>query len=94
MEDKKSSPKKPHNLILEDRKKMSVCGVEDMDSFDEQTIVLYTQMGELTIKGGDLRMSKLSLDTGEVEIEGDFHSFYYTEAHPVGQGLIKRLFKG
>ena len=93
MEDKKAGPKKPQNLMLEDRRRMSVCGVDDMDSFDEQTIVLYTQLGELTVKGENLHMSKLSLETGEVEVEGDFYSFYYTENRPVGQGLLKRLFK-
>lgn len=54
----------PHNLILEDRKKLVVSGVEDVDSFDEQTVVAYTAVGELMIKGEGLHINKLSLETG------------------------------
>ena len=59
----------PHNLILEDRKHLTVSGVSDIDSFDEETVVVYTQMGELTIKGSDLHINALNIDTGELTVE-------------------------
>ena len=60
--------KMPHNLVLEDRKKLNVSGVCDVDSFDEETIVVYTQMGELTVRGNDLHINKLSVETGELKV--------------------------
>lgn len=92
-EQKNSGTKLPHNLILEDRRRLTVSGARDMDSFDEQTIVLYTDLGELTVRGMDLHMNKLSLETGEVQVEGDIHSLQYTESKQSGQGLLGRLFK-
>ncbi len=41
----------PHGIIIENREKMSVSGVQDVVSFDDQTVVLNTSMGELTVKG-------------------------------------------
>ena len=69
----------PHNLILEDRKKLVVSGVEDVDSFDEQTVVAYTAVGELMIKGEGLHINKLSLETGELTLDGEIASLTYTE---------------
>ena len=69
----------PHNLILEDRKKLVVSGVEDVDSFDEQTVVAYTAVGELMIKGAGLHINKLSLETGELTLDGEISSLTYSE---------------
>ena len=69
----------PHNLILEDRKHLTVSGVSDIDSFDEETVVVYTQMGELTIKGSDLHINALNIDTGELTVEGNMYSFVYSD---------------
>ena len=52
-----------HNLIMENRKKISLSGITDVDHFDENTVLLYTQMGELTISGKDLHVNDLSVDT-------------------------------
>ena len=49
----------PHNCILEDRKKLSVSGVKDVGSFDEETIIAQTEYGELTVKGEKLHMQSL-----------------------------------
>ncbi len=66
-----------HNLIMEGRKKISLSGVTDVDHFDENTVLLYTQLGELTISGKDLHVNDLSVDTGEMNIEGDIWSIVY-----------------
>ena len=63
-EEKKPQVKIPHNVILEDRHTLSVSGVSDVDSFDEQTIIVFTDMGELTVSGTGLHINKLSIETG------------------------------
>lgn len=67
----------PHNLSLENRAKLVLSGVTDVDSFDENTILLYTQMGELTIKGKGLHINAMNVDTGDMTVEGDIWSLVY-----------------
>lgn len=67
------------NLILENREKLSISGVLDVLSFDDQIVILETELGMLTIKGEDLRINKLSVDTGDVVIEGNINSVSYSE---------------
>ena len=62
------------NLILENREKLSISGVLDVLSFDDQIVILETELGMLTIKGDDLRINKLSIDTQDVIIEGNINS--------------------
>lgn len=66
-----------HNLILEGRNKLSVSGVTDVDRFDENTVLLYTSMGELTVRGTDLHVNDLSVESGEMNIEGEINSIVY-----------------
>ncbi len=92
MEEKKAV-KLPHNLILEGRKSLTVSGVLDVDSFDDQTVVAYTELGELTIRGKNLHISKLSLDTGELTLDGEIASMAYTDNQPSNGGLLSKLFR-
>lgn len=66
------------NLVLENRKKLSVSGVNDVLSFDDQVVMVDTELGLLTVKGENIRINKLSLDTAEVIIEGDISSLAYS----------------
>ncbi len=92
--EEKSAVKKPHNIILEDRRMLTVSGVSDVDSFDEQTVMLYTELGELTIRGSDLHMNKLNVETGEVYIEGNISSLSYQEEAPRSSGgFMGKLFR-
>ena len=59
------------NLVLENRGKLSVSGVNDVLSFDDQVVMVDTELGLLTVKGENIRINKLSLDTAEVIIEGE-----------------------
>ncbi|MBQ4248936.1 MAG: sporulation protein YabP [Clostridia bacterium] len=97
MEERKSLKRTEtaHNVIMENRTRLSVSGVEDVDNFDESTVTLITAMGALTVRGMGLRINKLSVDTGEVMIEGDIDSFEYSDvpAQREGGGFISRLFK-
>jgi sporulation protein YabP len=66
-----------HNMILENRKSLSISGVTDVDSFDEKEVCLYTQLGELTIKGKELHIDSMSVETGDMTITGDIWSIVY-----------------
>jgi len=85
--------KLPHNLILEDRKKLTVTGVSDIDNFDEQTVVAVTDMGELTVRGMDLHINKLNIDAGELLVEGDIFSIGYSDYEQKPGGFFSKVFR-
>jgi len=92
MTEEKKPAKAPHSLILENRRALTATGVSNVDSFDEQTIVAYTDLGELVIRGSQLKINKLNIETGELTLNGTITSMSYTENRPVG-GFFSRLFK-
>jgi len=67
------------NIILENRGKLNITGVIDMLSFDDQVVIVETELGLLTVKGEDIKINKLSIDTSEVIIEGTINSLSYSE---------------
>ena len=67
------------NLLLENRGKLSITGVLDVLSFDDQVVIVETELGLLTVKGESLRINKLSIDTSEVVVEGDISSLSYSD---------------
>ena len=81
-----------HGVALEDRKRLSLTGVEDVDCFNEQLVVLRTPLGTLTVAGAGLNISQLSLETGRVEIEGEVDALEYSGGGKRG-GLLGRLFR-
>ena len=83
----------PHNLIMENRNHLTVSGVSDVDSFDEQTVVIFTQMGELTVQGSDLHITNLNVDAGELSLDGTISSLSYSDEQPRGGGFFSRVFK-
>lgn len=93
MTDDKNIAVMPHSLILEDRNSLSVSGVSDVDSFDDQTVVIFTDMGELTVRGTQLHISKLSLEIGELLMEGNISSLSYSDAQPKNVGFFNKVFR-
>ena len=83
------------NIVLENREKLSISGVLDVLSFDDQIVILETELGLLTIKGENLRINKLSLDTTEVVINGEIYNLGYTEnnCYKKSSGLLNKIFK-
>ena len=83
MEDKKTvrtiKTDTAHNIIMENRHKISVSGVSDVESFNEEEVVLHTAMGGLVVKGQGLHINKLSIEIGEVSLEGDIDGIDYIE---------------
>ena len=83
------------NLILENRGKLSISGVLDVLSFDDQVIMVETELGLLTIKGENLRITKLSIDTSEVILEGNISYLAYSnkEVEKSKGSIISKIFK-
>ena len=82
----------PHNVIIEGRSRMSISGVEDVESFDDGTVTLFTTRGLMVIHGVGLHIERLSLETGELSVEGTIDSVQYSDEQPTG-GFWSRLFK-
>ncbi len=83
------------NLILENRGKLSISGVNDVLSFDDQVVMIETELGLLTVKGEGLRINKLSIDTSEVIVEGDISYLAYSdkEMEKNKSSIISKIFK-
>lgn len=91
MEDRHSIPQ---NVILEDREHLNISGVLDVEEFCEDKITLETTLGFLEVSGTDLKMNKLSVESGELTIEGEISSIIYTEESTTQKGsFISRLFR-
>lgn len=83
---------RPHQVIMENRHTLSVSGVSDVDSFDGNTVVAYTDMGELTVRGEGLQIRHLNVESGELSLEGEVVSLCYSEPAARRRGL-GRLFR-
>lgn len=83
------------NIMMENREKLSVSGVVDVDSFDEETVILATELGALMIKGADLHINKLNVDTGELIIEGEIDSCVFNDSYSSKSkgSFLSRMFK-
>jgi sporulation protein YabP len=82
----------PHNVILENRERLSVSGVSEVLSFDENQVALITSMGLLTIGGQQLHVEKLSLEMGEIAIAGQVEAVIYEDDQQRRRGFWSRLF--
>ena len=83
-----------HHIILEEREQLSISGVEEVESFDENTILLTTARGPLEIQGEGLHIEKLSLDGGDLRVEGMVESLSYEESERSRGGFLSRLLGG
>ena len=83
-----------HRLTLSRRKEGTVTGVVDVFSFDEHEILLKTTQGMMTIKGKEMHVSRLELEKGEVDLEGEIDALIYTGQEPKQKqgSLLSRLF--
>ena len=72
-----SSPAMPHTLMLDNRRTLSLTGITDVPGFDERTVSLRTDTASLIVKGERLHISKLSLETGDVVIDGEISALQY-----------------
>ncbi|MCX7885461.1 MAG: sporulation protein YabP [Caloramator sp.] len=88
--------KSQHNHVvhIESRQRIDITGVINVVTFNEENIILVTEMGGLNIKGENMKVNKLNVDNGDMCIEGEFISMIYTTKEAgKKEGIIKKLFK-
>ena len=93
MSEEKRVSAMPHNLVLEDRRLLTVSGVSDVDSFDEETVVVFTDLGELTVRGSNLHINRLSVEVGELTVEGNIAALIYSDEAPKSSGFFSKVFR-
>ena len=96
LEEPKNMTNVIQNIILENREKLNVSGVLDVLSFDDQIVIVETELVLLTIKGENLKINKLNIDTSEVTLDGMISSLSYSNSDSVkknASGLIGKIFK-
>lgn len=85
-----------HKITMNERKDANISGVDDVLSFDAGEVLLQTGVGVLMIRGSELHISRLTLEKGEVDIDGKIDSLTYSDHTPYGKSgehLLNRLFK-
>jgi sporulation protein YabP len=92
-EKKQITTKKQHNFLLENREKMSITGVLDVDIFNPDMVVVQTEMGMLTVKGIDLHINKLNLESSELCVEGEISSCTYSDKNVSSGNFFGKIFK-
>ena len=94
MDERRSSPAVGHRILLEGRERLTISGVEEVERFDETSIVMDTVGGALVVRGEDLHIEKLSLDGGDLKVEGNVDSLTYEDGgRDRSGGLFARLFR-
>ena len=84
---------KMHSVQLDNRTRAALTGVEDVDSFNEAEVNLVTEAGFVTITGQDLHISHLSLEEGQLVVEGEISGIVYADNAAREGGLFSRLFR-
>lgn len=97
MEENKKNFNSFQNIVLENRERLNITGIHDVFSFDDQIIIIETELGLLTIKGEDLKINKLSLDTSDFVVEGKIDSLAYSSqeasSSKKGKNILSKIFK-
>lgn len=88
-----AKPAMPHSVIIQNRSRMTVSGVEDVLAFDEVQIDARTTGGMLFIKGSDLHIESLSIDSGELSVAGRIDELVYSDTENRREGFFSRLFR-
>lgn len=83
----------PHHVALDGRSSLTVSGVEEVESFDENAIVMVTVKGTLVVRGEELHIEKLSLDGGDLRVEGTVDSLTYEDSGREKGGFLARLLR-
>ena len=91
-EEVRAVPGGGHRVVLEEREQLTISGVEEVESFDESAIYLTTAQGGLEIQGEGLHIEKLSLDGGDLKVEGTVNALIYDSGGREQGGLLGRLF--
>ena len=81
----------PHKLTLNERQNLTLTGVTEVISFDDTAVILRTALGTLVVQGSQLQLKTLSLDGGQVAVDGQVNTLHYEQLRPTG-GIFRRFF--
>ena len=81
-EERKAFEQRAQNIILKDRRRLMISGVRHVESFNEECIVLDTELGILVVRGVGMHINKLNVETSELDVEGDIGSCEYLDNGP------------
>lgn len=90
-EEKRTASK--HSVTMDKKERVSITGVIDVLSFDEETVIADTEMGVIILKGGNLHVNRLNLDTGDLGVDGDIVSLTYEDSNIYAKGKTSFLGK-
>lgn len=83
-----------HNVIIENREKLSLSGVTDVDNFDNGEILLYTSMGDLSIKGKNLKVETVNVETGDMRVTGEIKALVWGDKDRTEKlSPLKKIFR-
>lgn len=81
-----------HDIVIENRQRLSASGIQNVDSYEDDCIVAQSECGEIVIKGNELKISRLSVETGDMTVDGNIDSVSYN-APKVGGSFFSRVFR-
>jgi len=89
------APKAAHKVVIDARRKIVITGVEDVDSFNENEVIMLTNHGFITVLGEDLHINKLNLDDGQLVVEGTIQGLDYAdhEEQRSKGGVFSKVFR-
>ncbi|MEG1971717.1 MAG: sporulation protein YabP [Oscillospiraceae bacterium] len=84
---------KPHTVLIKSRSSLTLTGINDIESFNEEQVLVYTAEGELVIGGQGLHIGKIDVDLGELTLVGQIDSLEYTDNPIQGKNIWEKLFR-
>ena len=81
------------NVIIENRKRLNISGVKDVSSFDDETVLIDTALGKMTVKGEELHIESFNTQTGDLTATGKIHAVVYMSEVKTSGGFFSRLFR-
>ena len=93
MAEDKSMMRQQHRVVMEGRRSLTITGVTDIDSFDEQMVAVFTDVGELIARGSNLHIGKIDVESGELSLDGEIDSLEYTDNVSSRGNIWSRLFR-
>lgn len=86
-------PLLPHTLLIENRNRITLTGATDIGSFNDESVIVFTDYGEITIQGNSLQVTKLSIDSGEFCAEGNIIAVSYTDRVQKNSSIFSKVFR-
>ena len=81
-----------HDVIIEKREKITMTGIRDVESYDEETVSAKSECGDITVRGHNLKISRLSVESGDMVVDGEIDSVVYSKGKQEGS-FFSRVFK-